>query len=226
MPDGPNVVIVFAKYPEPGRVKTRLIGPLTADQAADVHRRSLSLTLETVCDVPNAEVVLAVSPDGASFDELVRRTLRIEPQGDGDLGTRLSRVIEAEFARGAGRVIVVGSDCPQMSRTDVSRAFDLLSRDDVVLGPALDGGYYLLGLRRWHPSLFEAIDWSSQQVLNQTRRRAADAGLRVGCLAERRDVDDFDDIMALATEIGATEEALGEFGSFLRTLVSEKPGEA
>ncbi|MCG8404429.1 MAG: TIGR04282 family arsenosugar biosynthesis glycosyltransferase [Phycisphaerales bacterium] len=215
------IVVVFAKYPEPGRVKTRLIGPLTAEQAADVHRRCLQMTLDTVVMVESADLLLAVSPDEADFSTFVRDGVEIRPQGEGDLGERLVRQIENAFGGESRHVVVVGSDCPTMSTQDVRQAFDFLRRYDAVIGPAVDGGYYLLGLRKPARVLFDGIDWSTSRVLSQTLARAEDAGLSVAMLPERRDVDEFGDIMAIAQEIPDDEPRLQAFKVFLRALIQD-----
>jgi rSAM/selenodomain-associated transferase 1 len=221
---GPNVVIVFAKYPQPGRVKTRLIGPLTAAQAAEVHLRCLRVTLQCVAAVEGVDVVLASSPGDADFQELLGAEaldgVPVWPQSEGDLGERLRAAVDRAFGEGAGRVLMVGSDCPGMMPADVSRAVRELDRHDVVIGPALDGGYYLLGLRRRLDVLFESVEWSSPRVLTQTLARASAAGLTVAFLPERRDVDDYGDIMALAGEDSDEDDRLREFKAFLRALIA------
>lgn len=214
-----RVVIVFAKKPEPGQVKTRLIGSITAVQAAEVHRWCLRLTLDTLSDLGDADLVVAISPDDADFTGFLSQKAQIQPQGSGDLGARLNRSIENAFKTGWQRVLVVGSDCPTMSAQDVRRAFDLLDRDDVVIGPAVDGGYYLLGLRQPSCRLFERIDWSTSRVFSQTLARSEEAGLSVALLPERRDVDEFDDIIALEREISDDEPHLRAFKAFLQTLI-------
>jgi len=221
---GPNVVIVFAKYPQPGRVKTRLIGPLTAAQAAEVHLHCLRVTLECVATVEGIDVVLAGSPGDADFQKLLGAGaldgVPVWPQCEGDLGERLRAAVERAFGDGARCVLVVGSDCPGMMPADVSRAVRELDRHDVVMGPALDGGYYLLGLRRRLDVLFESIEWSSPRVLSQTLAQAAAAGATVALLPERRDVDDYDDIIALAGEDSDEDDRLREFKAFLRALIA------
>ncbi len=225
---GPNIVIVFAKYPDPGRVKTRLIGRLTAAQAAEVHLRCLHVTLDCLTAVEKVGVVLAASPGVGGFRELLASVpgagrhaeMPIWPQCEGDLGERLSAAVGRAFGEGAGRVLVVGSDCPGMTPDNVSRAVHELDGHDVVIGPAIDGGYYLLGLRRPLDVLFESIDWSSPRVLEQTLAQATAADATVALLPERRDVDDYGDIMALAGEESDEDDRLREFKASLRALIA------
>jgi len=222
MPEHLDVAIVFAKYPEPGRVKTRLIGALTAEQAADVHRRLLRATLQCLDGIAGLAVVLAVSPDEADFAEFAGTPIATWPQGGGDLGSRLALAVERAFGMGSQRVLLVGSDCPQMSPEDAVTALDLLHRHDVVMGPAMDGGYYLLGLCRPVTELFASIDWSSPRVSVQTQARASEAGLSLAMLQTRRDVDEVGDIMAIVDEIADDDPRLGSLKAYLRSLLSAR----
>ena len=115
------------------------------------------------------------------------------PQGGGDLGTRLTRTFAEHFAQGAERVVVIGADCPELTAADIAAALDALKVCDVVLGPALDGGYWLVGLRAPQPGLFREIAWSTTEVLAQTEAKARAAGLSVRRLRALSDVDTFDD---------------------------------
>ncbi len=216
-----DTIILFAKFPRPGRVKTRLIGALTSEQAAEVYRRLLVLSLDTLRAVADARIILAGAPDAADFSDYVDSTIEFRPQGDGDLGRRLSRGMAAAFEAGSPRVVVVGADCPRMTPGDLSRAFELLEEHDVVIGPAIDGGYYLLGLRRPAPMLLEGIDWSSERVLAQTQARAANAGLRVALLEVRRDVDTIEDIRALVDACSDDDVRLGDFRAYLKVLIED-----
>jgi hypothetical protein len=214
-------VVVFAKYPRPGRVKTRLIGPLTAEQAAEVHRRCFDLTMKCVAKVPGVRCVLAATPDNADFSGMVGGEVAIVPQGPGDLGERLGRVIAGRFGGGCDRLVAVGCDCPLMGPGDLIQALGLLARHDVVIGPATDGGYYLLGMSGPSAVLFTSIDWGSSRVADQTRDRAREAGLTVALLSVRRDVDEYDDLLAAVAAIGDDDERLGEFKQFLQGLLAD-----
>lgn len=218
----PNTLILFAKAPRPGHVKTRLIGYLSPRQAAEIYHRLLLLTLDTLRTVNDARIILAASPDDADFSDYVDSNIEVRPQGDGNLGRRLSRGIAEAFENGARRVVTVGADCPRMTPGDLTRAFDLLDEHDVVIGPAADGGYYLLGLRDPVSALFEGIDWSSSRVLAQTRARAATAGLGLALLDERRDVDTMDDLTALLGDIPVDDPRLGDFKAFLHSLIEDR----
>jgi rSAM/selenodomain-associated transferase 1 len=116
------------------------------------------------------------------------------PQEGADLGARMSNAFDEAFRRGAGRVALVGSDVPRLSRDDVRAALGSLADHDLVLGPAHDGGYYLVALRARRPPLFEGIAWGTASVLAATLEKAAALGLTVRVLEERRDVDTVEDL--------------------------------
>jgi rSAM/selenodomain-associated transferase 1 len=185
--------VVFAKAPEPGQVKTRLIPILRAREAAELHEALLLDTLGVVESC--AEVVIAFTPamGRRSLERLLGGHRRLLPQGPGDLGDRLARVFE-QLCEGGKPVLAVGSDCPGLTAAGIQAAAAALGRVDVVLGPALDGGYYLVGLRKPHPELFRNIPWSTSEVLEITRSRAAEAGLRVELLEPARDLDTPEDL--------------------------------
>ncbi len=186
-------VIVFLKAPRPGFVKTRIGAALDADAAVGIYRVLLDRTLTALHG--RTDVELRFTPDGA--DEEIRPYLRpgwvMRGQGDGDLGERLTRATGEAFGAGARRVVVVGTDCPTLTGEDVVDAFDGLNDADVVLGPAEDGGYWLIGLRAPAPALFRGILWSTEQVLALTEARAREGGWSVGVLRRMADVDTLED---------------------------------
>lgn len=185
----PRRLLVFLKVPREGRVKTRLAATLGPAAALDVYRTLLATTLDAVAGW--REVELRFSPDDglAEVEPLLRPGWSAVGQGDGDLGRRLDRAFVDAFREGARQVFVVGSDCPAMSAADLAAAEEALSSADVVVGPAADGGYWLLGLRRPAPFLFRDMPWSTDRVLVETCRRVEAAGLRLAQLRTLSDVD-------------------------------------
>jgi rSAM/selenodomain-associated transferase 1 len=189
--------MVFARVPRPGRVKTRLIPALGPAGAARVYRVLMRRALMAAARLSNVrrELWCADDPDLTRCATIARRLgMRLHVQPDGDLGARLS----AAFARalesvGAGPAIVIGSDCPGYTPAYLEQAFGLLETGspipDAVIGPALDGGYVLIGLRRPAPSLFTGIPWSTDQVLELTREALAAAGLTWRELPPLADID-------------------------------------
>ncbi len=192
-------LVVFARFPQPGRTKTRLIPALGAEGAARLHVHMIRRTMHRAGRLRGVGVEL--HHDGGSESDW--RTMLAAPAGlraqsDGDLGARLRNAFDHSFARGDEIVVAVGTDCPFLERRVLNEAFAQLRRHDMVIGPAVDGGYYLLGLRRGVRSLFEGIDWGSERVFAQTLARAAEAGLDVHQLRLLRDIDTPDDLAAFA----------------------------
>ncbi|MBN2644571.1 MAG: TIGR04282 family arsenosugar biosynthesis glycosyltransferase [Desulfuromonadaceae bacterium] len=199
---GSDILLIFAKQPLPGQVKTRLCPPLTPTQAALFHACSLADTLEQVSRSRRFCPVLCYSGDAAYFQQHFPQLPRL-PQGPGDLGARLTAAFAAMQALGAQRVCAIGSDSPDLPLVQIESAFDVLSESDFVTIPALDGGYVLIGSRREPSAAFAGIAWSSEKVLAQTVARVESAGFSCRQLAAWEDVDDEAALSRLARRPGA-----------------------
>ena len=194
-------LILFTRYPEPGVVKTRLIPVLGEAGAAELQRRM------TEAAAKEAEIVCATRParleicyDGGDQERVEQWLASVapnggcRPQGSGDLGQRMQRAFAQAFADGSELVLLRGSDCPALSAVIMDQAFEALRDHDLVIGPALDGGYYLLGLAASQPLLFEDMEWGDEAVLARTLERAEAAGLRCFLLESLADVDRPEDL--------------------------------
>ena len=195
-------LLIFTRYPEAGRVKTRLIPALGADGAKRLHRRMTEDTLVKL----KGTAIIEVCYDGGN-EKLMREWLGREfvytPQGPGSLGERLHTAFLHAFRQGEDRVVAVGTDCPGLEKTHVEKAFLLLTRRDLVLGPAADGGSYLIGLRNLCPEIFTGIPWGTGEVFHQTRKKADSMGLKTAILAELADVDRPKDLSLLPFDQGS-----------------------
>ena len=191
-------LIVFTRRPEPGRSKTRLIPVLGADGAADLQRQMTLHTVAHAREVARREpIALEVRfADGTAdpMREWLGGGMDYFPQGEGDLGARMEGAFRDAFSRGAERVVLVGTDCPGLEAPVMRAAFAALRRKEVVLGPATDGGYWLIGLRRPAPELFTDMPWSTGSVFERTRDRARSLGLSVHFLETLPDVDRPEDL--------------------------------
>jgi rSAM/selenodomain-associated transferase 1 len=206
-----RLVVVFARAPRPGTVKTRLAADVGEAEALRIYRELAERTCAAVATLPAVARVVAVTPDDGC-DE-TRRWLGdgwpCVPQGDGDLGARMGRQLARAVASGARKVVIVGTDCPELDAATMERAFDALDGAEVVFGPALDGGYYLVGVRGEAAGddparLFDAVPWSSERTLAANLACVAGLGLRAALLAPLRDVDTAADWAAwLAARRGA-----------------------
>jgi rSAM/selenodomain-associated transferase 1 len=182
-------LIVFVKAPRAGLVKTRIAQTAGDARAVEIHRELVESVFKALAPISGAEVRFA--PDDAETEvrPWLRETWTLAPQGAGDLGERLARAFEAAFQAGMERVVIIGSDCPEVRTGDVRTAWKELRTHDVVVGPAVDGGYWLIGLRAPQPGLLEGIRWSSDEVLGQTLQRARALGLSIQLLRILSDVD-------------------------------------
>lgn len=192
-------LLIFAREPVLGRVKTRLAAGIGAEAALATYRELLALTARAIAaaGVP-ATVWLAEEPvppcEPAQFrPEWPGLPWRVQPPAE-SLGARMAHAFSAAFAAGAGQAIIIGTDCPGLSAKLLQRAFELLLSHDVVLGPAADGGYYLLGMNKLEPELFANKDWSTATVLPDTLADAVRLGLRVAQLPTLHDVDSAEDL--------------------------------
>jgi uncharacterized protein len=186
-------LIIFVKAPRPGLVKTRLAQALGPEAAARIYQQLVAMLLKSLGGFENVE--LRFAPDDALPE--IRSWLRpgwtALPQGKGDLGMRLTRALAEAFESGSGRVVVIGSDSPEVTAMDIQEAWAGLHTHELVLGPACDGGYWLIGLNRPLSDLFDRISWSTARVLEQTEARARAAGMSWMRLRELADIDTAED---------------------------------
>ncbi len=191
-------LIIFTRYPEPGKTKTRLISNLGAEGAAELQRDMTEHTLRNAGRLKSLrQVSLEVRHEGGSetlMREWLGDHLTFRSQGDGDLGAKMKRAFRDAFQAGAQRVVIIGTDCPDLNSELMEVAFNALRRNDTVIGPANDGGYYLIGSRRYFPQLFDRIHWGSEKALEQTLRRAREAGIQTKLLIPLSDIDRPEDL--------------------------------
>lgn len=193
---------ILAKYWEPGRVKTRLAAEIGAERAALFHRACVETLLRRFSNIGDRRVLVYTPDDrAADFATLVDAHWQLEPQAAGDLGQRIENYFAAAFLAGVDQVILIGSDSPTLPEAFVFEAFDNLHQRDAVLGPTADGGYYLIGLSKPVPRLFDEIDWSTPAVWSQTIDRLQSAGRSYHVLPPWYDVDTNDDLARLRTEL-------------------------
>jgi uncharacterized protein len=193
-------VIVMAKAPVAGLAKTRLIPALGAEGAAALAARMLTHAVNQALAAALGPVMLCGAPDvsHSAFAALATDPrLALHPQGDGDLGARMRRAFERTLDT-HGRAVLIGTDAPELDAAVLRAAADALSTHDAVIAPAHDGGYALIGLRRAEPRLFDAMPWSTAQVMAITRERLHQAGLRWHELPTLHDIDEPADLVHLA----------------------------
>jgi uncharacterized protein len=207
---GHDLLVVFTRYPVAGGAKTRLISSLGAEGAAQLQREMTGhavLTARGFCIERGGRMEVRFS--GGSR-RMMRRwlggELRYVEQGEGDLGRRMGRAVEEAAMVGARRIVIMGTDCPGIDVVRLGEAFGALETNDVVIGPAGDGGYYLIGVTRPRGGLFEGVPWGSGEVLGCTLQKAKRLSLRTQLLGELRDVDTVEDLPVWAAVQAGVEQ--------------------
>jgi hypothetical protein len=190
-------LIIFSRYPVPGKTKTRLIPELGRAGAADIQRRFTEKILDTAKGVVSVRGIdLEVRFEGGNVQKM-RRWLGpdvvFSSQPRGDLGSRMRNSFEDAFRSGFQRVVLIGSDIPEMTAAHIEKAFDALIGHDIVLGPSTDGGYWLIGMKA-PIDIFQGIDWGTRSVFDQTLRHVDEFGLNSVSIEPLTDIDTFDEL--------------------------------
>jgi len=192
-----GVLLIFAKAPVAGQVKTRLISGLGRHRATSLYEELLTMTLNTARKAGFLEIQVWVSGDmnHRYFTRLKNRHyVKLFQQRGKDLGQRMSNAFDSVLRKHAYAVLI-GSDCPSLSSSDLQTGRNFLeNKKDIVLGPANDGGYYLIGLKQNKPELFSNIKWGEETVFSETCCRIEKNNLNMGLLSKRSDVDRTSDL--------------------------------
>lgn len=206
-----TAVVIMAKMPQAGAVKTRLCPPLAPQTAAVLYRAFLLDKIAQVRRLAQASPTIAYTPeDGRGFFAALAPDFTLIPQQGADLGERLANSFAQCFAAGYTGVLAIDSDTPTLPTDFLQQAVHLIAtpQTEVVIGPTEDGGYYLIGLRALHRELFADMAWSTAAVVPETRQRAAAKGLQIAWLPPWFDIDTVEDLQrlrAMLTQTTATE---------------------
>lgn len=187
-----NRLIIFIKNPIEGKVKTRLAATIGNKKALEIYLKLVNHTLSVAKEV-NAEIHLFFSD--AIIMEYPFENKNI--QNGNDLGERMKNAFHQVFDLEKSKTIIIGTDCPGLNAAILKQAFLSLEKTDLVIGPAYDGGYYLLGMSTYHPQLFDQISWSTNEVLKQTKKLSMDNNLSFTELKILSDIDTEDDLIYL-----------------------------
>lgn len=208
VPPGLCALGVMTKAPRAGQVKTRLVPPLTPEEAAEINRcflRDVGGSIIEACVESPARGIAVYTPVGleSAYEDILPPEFQLIPQRGRHFGERLTLAAEDLFRIGFESLCLINSDSPTVPSANFAQALAKLREagDRVVLGPSFDGGYYLLGIKQLHYRLFEEIDWSTSRVLEQTRQRANELGLEVHELSMGLDVDDQESLARLRAEL-------------------------
>jgi len=197
-------ILIFSRFPVPKQAKTRLIPFLGPEVAARLHRRMTEHAVQTARMALKAhqanDIGITICTTGARkkyFRAWLGHDLQYASQPSGDIGSRMQCAIKSAFRCGVKRVLAIGSDIPDLHPEILLQALDALHSNDIVLGPARDGGYYLIGMKRNYPELFSAINWGTEHVCEQTRNAINRLGLTFIEMAPQNDVDRQEDLAVL-----------------------------
>lgn len=191
-----QTLLIFVKNPRPGKVKTRLAATVGDDKAMAVYQLLLAET-QRITRPLAVQKVVCYTDFADEEDQWVRPVFDKWLQEPGDLGARMQGAFARAFAEGSERVLIIGSDCYQLSTEIIEAAFAALASADLVIGPSADGGYYLLGMKQLQPALFEGIAWSTASVRAETLAKATVLGLEAKELPVLRDVDHEEDLVTI-----------------------------
>jgi hypothetical protein len=209
-----RALVLFSRLPEAGKVKTRLLPRYSPQEALQLHLSLLSDSLDLLNRAAarrGASAWLYLSEAGTLDPDLDARrgTAEVVVQRGVDLGERLARAFQERLAGGARQVVIFGSDSPLVPEEHIGRAFAALERSDLVLGPAEDGGYYLIGAGHLHLSLFRKMPWGGEKLFAETMRRARAGNLRVESLPAAYDVDTPESVARLWADLLSLEQRGG-----------------
>jgi hypothetical protein len=188
-----NALIIIAKYPEAGLVKTRLNGFMPDDKILELYKYLLEQTIHKLRRIPGIDTYIAFTPEHAKEYFSQFGTSLIHLSGS-DLGLNMSHSFNVIFRKGYQKAALVGADIPDLSASIILHAFDLLSDNDLIYGPAEDGGYYLVGMRKLIKEVFENVPWSSDTTLSNSLEQAGKAGHSVRFTETLRDIDTIEDV--------------------------------
>lgn len=195
-----SALIIFAKEPSPSLVKTRLQPFLTAEVSAEIYRVFLLDTLDKVFPLPDIKLFLACYPSKEStfFYSLSKEySLSLINQKGNDLGERMQHAFEDTIGDGFKKNIIIGADSPTLPPSCIQKAFSMLDQSELVIGPSMDGGYYLIGIKGKVPGVFDRIPWGTSEVFMLTLKKVASLGLKADLLPFWYDVDTIEDLKFL-----------------------------
>ncbi len=199
-PPDKSCILFFVKYPEQGQVKTRLSAELGASVTVELYR-SFVLDVLSMLEKSGIQFYICFSPENSQekFVKWLGNEYSYMPQQGGDLGQRMKNALCQSFAQGFRHSVLIGSDIPDLSAELMEEACSSLRTHDAVIGPSLDGGYYLIGFNNSTllPGIFKEMEWSTDTVFAETLTRLKDAKLKVHQLPERRDIDILADLRSL-----------------------------
>ena len=198
-------LIIFAKSPTPGKVKTRLTPFITPTEAAELYKAFIADIIFNAHKLKCERITITFTPSNAeaTFHGICGHSVNYLPQKGGNLGERMKNAFKHSFHKGSTRTVIIGTDSPTLPLSYIQNAFDVLKEVPVTIGPTFDGGYYLIGLSEQSDAIFEGIDWSTSKVFGQTLTRIQTINKQLYVLPPWYDVDTPDNLEFLRSHIQA-----------------------
>lgn len=200
-----NALIIFAREPDAETVKTRLKPYMTDEDRVSLYVALMTNTIDRLKNLVDIDTFISYSPGTAQY-YFLRFGLSLFPQAGDNLGERMFNAINYVITEGYHKAVLVGTDLPEISSSIALSAFDLLSEKDIVFGPAEDGGYYLVGMKKPMIDIFSGIEWSTDKVLDQSLHKAGEAGLTAAFTKRLSDIDTIEDLRSVTSSIGGLED--------------------
>lgn len=220
-----NALLVFVKKPEAGRVKTRLRPQFSDQECALLYRAMVTDLVANIKSGDAYQIIFFITPPEGEqhFRIWLGERFSYQPQGEGDLGERMHHALNWAFCTGYRKAVLIGTDIPGIDQTIIKMALTELDHADIVLGPCEDGGYYLIGMKRGYPRLFQGIRWSSSSVFTQTVEKISQLELKVSILEEKSDIDSYSDAVQLLRRLESSTDGhlhrLSETYTVLRKII-------
>ncbi|HOO55581.1 MAG TPA: TIGR04282 family arsenosugar biosynthesis glycosyltransferase [bacterium] len=203
-----RLLIVFAKYPMPGEVKSRLGTYIGRKAACEIYRAFIDTTIEKISEKKRFDIRINFTPDTPEAREYFEHRythVPCDPQRGVDIGRRMSVSFDKAFGLGYDQVCIIGTDIPDVPVAHLENAFDLLDENDLVLGDAADGGYYLIGQKENEPALFDGVEWGSAFVYESALKKAREMGLKCASMEKWRDADNDAALLELLNRLNKNE---------------------
>ena len=195
-----NALIIFVKYPEPGKVKTRLANKIGKENAAKIYSLLAKFIINKLALSKHYETFIFFTPENKKEETVSwigNHKIKYYAQKGKSLGDKISSAFKQCFELKRKNIVIIGTDCIEIDQGEILKTLKMLEKNEfeIVIGPSNDGGYYLLGLSKYHNFLFDQIDWSTNKVFDQTISKINIRNLKYGLLKEKNDIDEFQDII-------------------------------
>lgn len=199
-----NAMVIMTRIPVPNKTKTRLLTILTPQECANIHMAFLKDIIKTCSNIKNTDLYIFYGDEGplSIIDSLLKDNIKVFPQKGKDLGEKMKNIFLELFQKGYTKIVLMGADIPEVKKEDIDNAFFKLQNKDIVFGPTLDGGYYLVGMNKLYSLVFNSnIKWGTPEVFQETINSIRETGLKVDTISTHEDIDTKEDLLSFSKRI-------------------------